>query len=48
MRDQLNAGAIFRDSRNMKDDTHQKHTQLFQQGEYETMIMEVKWYSGTV
>ena len=36
----------LRDSTNMKDDTHQAHTQSFQQGEYETLIMAAKWYVG--
>ena len=30
----------------MKNDTHQAHTQSFQQGEYE-MIMAARLYSGT-
>ena len=32
----------LRDSTNMKDYTHQAHTQSFQQGEYEMMIMAVR------
>ena len=38
----------FRDSTNMKDDTHQAHTHSFQQGEYEMMIMVAKWYLGNL
>ena len=37
----------LRDSTNMKDDTHQAHTQSFQQGEYEMIIMAARWYTGT-
>ena len=37
----------LRDSTNMKDNTHQAHTQSSQQGEYE-MITTAKWYSGTL
>ena len=33
MSDQPNAGAPLRDSTNMKDNTHQAHTQSSQQGE---------------
>ena len=32
----------LRDSKNMKNDTHQTHTHSFQQGEYEIMIMAAK------
>ena len=38
----------LRDSTNMKDSTHQAHTQSTQQGEYEMMITTAKWYSGTL
>ena len=38
----------LRDSTNMKDNTHQAHTQSSQQGEYGIMISLVKWYSGTL
>ena len=38
----------LRDSINMKDNTHQAHTQAFQQGEYGMMITTAKWYSGTL
>ena len=31
----------------MKDDTHQAHTQSFQQGEYKMMIMAARRYSGS-
>ena len=37
MSDQPNAGHL-RDSTNMKDNTHQAHTQSSQQGEYGMMI----------
>ena len=37
----------LRDSTNMKDDTHQAHTQSLQQSEYEMMMMASRWYSGT-
>ena len=33
---------------NMKDNTHQAHTQSSQQGEYGMIITTAKWYSGTV
>ena len=33
----------LRDSTNMKDDTHQTHTHLFHQGEYEMMIIAALW-----
>ena len=36
----------LQDSINIKNDTHQAHTQSFQQGEYEMMIMAAIWYSG--
>ena len=36
----------LRDSTNMKDNTHQAHTQSSQQGEYGMMITTAKWYSG--
>ena len=32
----------LRDSTNMKDETHQTHTHLFQQGEYEMMCMAAR------
>ena len=38
----------LRDSTNMKDNTHQAHTQPSQQGEYGMMITTAKWYSGTL
>ena len=38
----------LRDSTNMKDYTHQAHTQSSQQGEYGMMITTAKWYSGTL
>ena len=38
----------LRDSTNMKDNTHQAHTQSSQQGEYGTMMTTAKWYSGTL
>ena len=38
----------LRDSTNMKDTTHQAHTQSSQQGEYGMMITMAKWYSGTI
>ena len=34
MNDQLNAGATSETAQNMKDNTHQAHTQSSQQGEY--------------
>ena len=37
----------LRDSTNMKDNTHQAHTQSSQQGEY-GMMTTAKWYSGTL
>ena len=37
----------LRDSTNMKNDTHQAHTQSSQQGEYGMKITTAKWYSGT-
>ena len=42
MSDQLNAGATSEDSTNMKDNTHQTHTHLYQQGEYGMMITVAK------
>ena len=42
MSDQLNAGAASEDSTNMKDNTHQAHTHLYQQGEYGMMITVAK------
>ena len=38
----------LRYSTNMKDNTHQAHTQSSQQGEYGMMIKTAKWYSGTL
>ena len=38
----------LRDSRNMKNSTHQAHIQSSQQDEYEMMMTTVKWYSGTL
>ena len=38
----------LRDSTNMKDNTHQAHTQSSRQGEYEMIITTAKWYSGTL
>ena len=38
----------IRDNTNMKDDTHQAHTQSSQQGEYGMTITTAKWYSGTL
>ena len=38
----------LRDSTNMKDNTHQAHTQSSQQGEYGMIITTAKWYSGTL
>ena len=38
----------LRDSTNMKDSTHQAHTQSSLQGEYEMMITTAKLYSGTL
>ena len=35
-------------STNMKDNTHQAHTQSSQQGEYGMMITKAKWYSGSL
>ena len=47
MNDQLNAGATSETAQNMKDNTHQAHTQSSQQGEYGMrIIMMAKWYSG--
>ena len=37
----------LRDSTNMKDNTHQAHSQSSQQGEY-GMMTTAKWYSGTL
>ena len=37
----------LRDSTNMRDNTHQAHTQTSQQGEYGMMITMAKRYSGT-
>ena len=36
----------LRDSTNVKDSTHQAHTQSSQQSEYGMMITTAKWYSG--
>ena len=36
------------DNTNMKDETHQAHTQSSQQGEYGMMMTTAKWYSGTL
>ena len=38
----------IRDSTNMKDNTHQAHTQSSQQGEDGIMMTTAKWYSGTL
>ena len=38
----------LQDSTNMKDNTHQAHTQASQQGKYGMMIMMVKWYPETL
>ena len=38
----------LRDSTNMKDNTHQAHTQSSEHGEYGMMITTAKWYSGTL
>ena len=38
----------LRDSTNMKDNTHQAHTQSSRQGEYGMMITTAEWYSGTL
>ena len=48
MSDQLNAGATSEDNTNVKDNTLQAHTHLYQQGEYGMMITVAKWYSGTL
>ena len=42
MSDQTNAGGHLRDSINMKDNTHQAHTQSSQQGECGMMITTAK------
>ena len=38
----------LRDRTNMKDNTHQAHTQSSQQGEYGMMMTTAKWYSWTL
>ena len=38
----------LQDSTNMKDNTHQAHTQSSQQGEYGMMITTAKWFSGAL
>ena len=38
----------LRESTNMKDNTHQAHTQSSRQGEYGMIITTAKWYSGTL
>ena len=34
---------LLRDKTKITDDTHQAHSQSFQQGEYEMMIMAARW-----